>query len=105
MKSFSELGVTTNRRFVGDKIKIEKIEGAEIIVLDYEVRASKLSKENDPNWKGERKECLYLQIEVGGQKRVLWGSYMYLIDQISQVKPEDLPFKATIVNEHGYVFK
>lgn len=105
MKSFSDLGIVTTRRFVGDKIKIEKIEGDEIVILDYEVRASKLSKENDPTWKGDRKECLYLQIEVGGQKRVLWGSYVYLIDQIQQVKPEDLPFKATIVNEHGYMFK
>jgi len=32
MKSFSELGVTTNRRFVGDKIKIEKIESKSLIL-------------------------------------------------------------------------
>lgn len=105
MKSFSDLGITTTRRFTGERIKIEKIEGDEIAVLDFDIRESKLSKENDPTWKGDRKECLYLQIEIGGQRRVIWGSYMYLIDQIRQVKPEDLPFKTTIVNEHGYVFK
>ena len=105
MKVFSDLNVTINRRFAGDRIRIEKIEGDEIVVLDYEVRESKISKENDPSWTGELKDCLYLQLEVAGQKRVLWGSYKFLIDQIKQINIEDLPFKTKIINEHGYFFK
>lgn len=104
VKEFSELEITIDRRFSGDRIRIEKIEGDEIIILDYEIRESKISKENDPTWKGERKDCLYLQIEMNGQKRVLWGSYRFMIDQIKQVSKEDLPFKTKIVNEHGYIF-
>ena len=104
VKEFSELEITIDRRFSGDRIRIEKIEGDEIIILDYEIRESKISKENDPTWKGERKDCLYLQIEMNGQKRVLWGSYRFMIDQIKQVSREDLPFKTKIVNEHGYIF-
>lgn len=105
MKDFSELGVKLTRRFNGDRIKIEKIEGDEVIIIDYEIRESKLSKENDPNWSQDRKECLYLQLQIKGEYRVLWGSYKFLIDQIRQVSKEDLPFKAKIINDHGYVFR
>ena len=56
---------------------------------------------------GSDGECiyLYLQIELNGQKRVLWGNYKFLIEQLKQVPAEALPFKATIVNEHGYMFR
>jgi len=101
MKSFSEMGVTLTRRFTGDRIRIEKIEGDEIIVKDYKIEASKMKNQEDPN----RCECLYLQLEVKGKDYVMWGSYRYLIDQIRQVTEENLPFKARIENEHGFVFK
>lgn len=104
MKEFSDLGVKLTRRFEGDRIRIEKLEGDEVIIKDYEIRESKLKKENDPNWKADN-ECLYLQIEINGQNRVLWGNYKFLIDQIRQVSKEDLPFKAKIINDHGYVFR
>lgn len=105
MKAFSDLDVKLTRRFEGDRIRIEKLEGDEVIVKDYEIRASKLKKENDPNWKDGQNECLYLQLEVNGQNRVLWGNYKFLIDQIRQVNKEDLPFKAKVINDHGYIFK
>lgn len=105
MKAFSELNVTIDRRFVGDRIRIEKIEGDVITVMDYEVRESKITKENDPTWTKQRKECLYLQVEIEGVKRVLWGNYKFLIEQVKQVDRADLPFKTKIVNEHGYLFR
>lgn len=105
MKAFSDLDVKLTRRFEGDRIRIEKLEGDEVIVKDYEIRASKLKKENDPNWKDGKNECLYLQLEVNGQKRVLWGNYKFLIDQIRQVNKDDLPFKTKVINDHGYIFK
>jgi len=104
MKAFSDLGVKLNRRFEGDRIRIEKIEGDEIILKDFEIRKSKLKPENDP--KSECGcECLYLQIEHNNQTRVLWGNYKFLIEQLKQVTLEDLPLKTKIVNEHGYVLK
>lgn len=105
MKDFKDLGVTINRRFQGDRIKIEKLEGDEIVITDFEIRESKLTKDNDPNADNERRDCLYLQIELNGTKRVLWGSYRFMIDQFRQIGKEDLPFKAKIVNEHGWVLK
>jgi hypothetical protein len=104
MKCFKDLDVKLTRRFQGDRIRIEKIEGDEIIVKDFEIKKSKLKKENDPNF-NENNECLYLQLEVMGQDRVLWGNYKFLIDQIRQVNKNDLPFVAKIVNDHGYMFK
>jgi len=105
MKAFSDLDVKLTRRFEGDRIRIEKLEGDEVIVKDYEIRASKLKKENDPNWKDGQNECLYLQLEVNGQKRVLWGNYKFLIDQVRQINKDDLPFRTKIINDHGYIFK
>ena len=100
MKSFSDMGVKLKRRFEGDRIKIEKVEGDEIIIHDYEIRESKIKRDD-----GEVGRCLYLQIELRGKRYVMWGNYKYLIEQISQVNSDSIPFKATIVNEHGYVFK
>jgi len=105
MRAFSELGIKITRRFTGDRIKIEKIEGDEVIILDYEIRKSKLKRENDPNWTEGENECLYLQLKVNEQERVLWGNYKFLIDQVRQIDKENLPFTAKIVNEHGWVFK
>lgn len=104
MRSFSDLGIKLNRRFEGDRIRIEKIEGDEIILVDFEIRTSKLKKENDPNF-SDKGECLYLQIEHNNQKRVLWGNYKFLIEQLRQVNISDLPIKAKLINEHGYIFK
>ena len=101
MKEFSEMGVQLTRRFTGDRIRIEKIEGDEIIIKDYDVKASKIKKENET----DKSECLYLQLEIKGEDRVLWGNYKYLIEQIKQIDKDSLPFKTKIVNEHGFVFK
>lgn len=105
MKSFSSLNIKLNKRFAGDRVKIEKIEGDTIEIIDFEIRESKITKENDPTWDGSRKECLYLQIRHNGKERIMWGSYRFLIDQIKQVDRSELPITATIVNEHGYILK
>lgn len=101
VKSFSDMGVKLKRRFDGDRIRIEKVEGDEIIILDFEIKESKYKKDGED----KAPSCLYLQIELKGKKYVMWGSYKYLAEQIAQVDRDNLPFKATIVNEHGYVFK
>lgn len=100
VKSFKDMGIKLNRRFEGDRIKIEKVEGDEIIILDFEIRPSRLKSGEE-----EAGRCLFLQIELRGKKHVMWGNYKYLIEQISMISLEELPFKTTIVNEHGYIFK
>ena len=70
-----------------------------IVVKDYKIQQSKFQNDKDNG------RCLYLHIELNGEDRVLWGNYKFLIEQISQIKKEDMPFKARIVNEHGYMFK
>lgn len=99
MKSFSDMGITITRTFTGDRVRINKIENLEIVVKDYKIQQSKIQNGKDNG------QCLYLHIELNGEDRVLWGNYKFLIEQISQIKKEDMPFKARIVNEHGYVFK
>lgn len=99
MKNFSDLGVKITRTFTGDRIRINKIENLEIIVQDFKVEQSKIQNDKDNG------QCLYLHIKLNGEDRVLWGNYKFLIEQITQIDKESMPFKATIVNEHGYVFK
>ena len=105
MKAFSDLGVKLTRRFQGDRIKIEKIEGDEVVILDYEVRKSKLKKENAPSHSDVEAECLYVHLKLNGTERVLWGNYKFLLDQFRQIDKEHLPFTAKIVNEYGWVMK
>lgn len=68
MKSFSELNIPVpTGSFVGEKVKIAKIMNREIIVVDSKVEDSKYPK----NKSGK---VLILQIEVDGEKRVLFYS-------------------------------
>ena len=46
MREFSELGVKLERRFEGERIRIEKIEGDTIVIIDFEIRQSKLKRAN-----------------------------------------------------------
>ena len=93
MKSFSELNIPVpTGSFVGEKVKIAKIMNREIIVVDSKVEDSKYPK----NKSGK---VLILQIEVDGEKRVLFTGSDVLITQIGHVQKEDYPFKVTIVKE------
>ena len=38
MREFSELGVKLERIFEGERIRIEKIEGDTIVIIDFEIR-------------------------------------------------------------------
>ncbi len=100
MKNFSDFGIEPEtKHFVGDKIKIDRILNREIIVHDYDVKMSKLpGKENT--------QCLYLQIELNGEKQVLFSGSKVLIDMIERVPEDDFPFTATIEKkDQRLVFK
>ena len=88
-KKFSDLGIKVEiDSLLGEKIKIAKVIGKEIIIKDFKVRASKFEK---------CKDCLTIQIEIGGEDKVIFTGSGVLKKQIEQVKKEDFPFIATIL--------
>ncbi len=90
MKRFSDLGIEVEvDSLLGEKIKMSKVLGKEIIVLGYKITESKF--ENS-------KHCLILQIEIDGEKRVIFTGGLKLKMQLEQVSKEDFPFSGTIVN-------
>lgn len=99
MRNFGELNVVVNRRFAGQRIRINTLLDRDIIVHDIEIRESKIKKEN------EEKKCIYVDIEVDGERRLLWGSYRFMIQQAEQLTSDHFPFKCRIKNDHGYVFE
>jgi hypothetical protein len=95
MKKFNELGVvSTLKSLTGDKIKIARVLNKEIIVSDFRIEQSKYDG-----------ECLYLQIELEKDKRVVFTGSKGLIEAIKQIRATDFPFSTTIVeNNDRYEF-
>lgn len=97
MKSFSQLGVKTDLQevFTGEKIKIGRVINREIIVHDFRIEPSKFSG-----------QCLYLQIEIDGAKRVVFTGSQGLLQVIQKIPKTEFPFTTTIVEENErYEFK
>lgn len=96
MKKFSDFNIKVEiADFTGDKIKISKILNREILVERYKIDPSKVNSGN----------CLTLQIELAGEKRIIFTSAGTLLKQIEQVPPSGFPFHATIIEENDrYVF-
>ena len=93
MKQFKDFGIKPAiQSLTGDKIKIERIINREIKVYDYRIEDSKYG--------GGGKKCLYLQIEIGETKHVVFIGSKSLIDLIQQVPKIDFPFITTIVKEN-----
>lgn len=93
MKRFSELGINIEpESLLGEKIKISKIVGKEIIIKDYKVTESKFQNS---------RQCLTLQIELEGDTKVVFTGSDMLKRQIELAKKEDFPFSAKIelINE------
>lgn len=95
MRKFSELGIKTEVRMTGNKINITRIMNREITILDYRLEESKFTK----NKSGK---CLFLQLEVDGEKRVVFTGSDVLISQIKQIPNEELPILATIIKNGEY---
>lgn len=92
MKSFKDFGIkpsTTN--LVGDKIDVDKILNRPIVVTDFRVEDSKYK----PGTK-----CLWLQFELGNEKKVLFVGAKFLIEMIDQIPKSEFPFACTIVREN-----
>ena len=76
--NFKDFGIKPAlKKFTGDKIKMEKILNKEIMVIDWSLEDSKYKERGD--------KCLYLQIETGGEKRVVFSGSKVLMDMIGQI--------------------
>lgn len=91
MRQFRDFGIKPKQNgFIGDKIKLNKILNREIIVHQFRIEDSKYKDG----------KCLHLQIEINGNKHVLFTGSKTLIDMIQEVPKESFPFKTTIVTEN-----
>lgn len=95
MRSFSALGIKSTRNNLhGDKIKIDRILNKKIIVHSYTVCSSKFS-----NGSGI---CVNMQIELDGEKRVVFIGSKNIQNILDQVPKEYFPFEATLVKNDHY---
>lgn len=93
MKQFKDFKIQpTLKHFIGDKIKIDRILNKQVVIHAFEISASKIEG------KGNGK-CLKLQLEVDGQKRILFSGSVTLQNMIEQVPEKDFPFTTTIIKE------
>lgn len=94
MKKFNEFNITQeSKSFTGDKIKMSKILNKEIVVCDFKIVESKYAE------KGNGK-CMHLQIEINGNKHVVFTGAVSLAEAIQQVPKDGFPFCTTIVEEN-----
>lgn len=91
MKKFSDLGVKTELQetLTGDKIKMHKVLNRSITVHNFRIEPSKFTG-----------QCLYMQIEMDGEKRVVFTGSVGLLQVIQKIPKTDFPFTTTIVKEN-----
>jgi len=95
MNKFDQFNIKIKSTFFeGKKIKILKLLNREIIVHDFKITDSKFFKD-----KGDGK-CLFLQISLQGEKRVVFTSSCGLIEMIKQVPENGFPFETIIIEDN-----
>lgn len=93
MKKFADFS-EENKTFSEPAIRIDDILDKPIIVWDYYIGQSHFKDSHD-------KQRLTLQIEVDGEKRVVFTKSEILIRQIEKYAKE-LPFEAKIIKPKRY---
>jgi hypothetical protein len=94
MYSFKDFDIKPKiNAFVGDKIPVKKILNMEIKVLDYKI---------EPSTQKQGTECLTLQIEKSGERRIVFTGSKILKDQIICVPKDKFPFTTTIKGDNDY---
>lgn len=78
-------------RLVGDKVSVSDILNKEITVLSYKIMKSKIEDDN----------YAQIQIEINGEKKVVFTSSKVLKDQLETYK-DHIPFIATIIKTRKY---
>jgi len=98
MKQFKDLGIKPRKNlFIGDKIKISKLLNQEIIVHNHKINKSKFEDTNSGS-------CLQMQIELKGEKYVLFTGSKLLAETIQQIPEEAFPFQ-TVITKEGEAFQ
>lgn len=72
----------------GDKVKLDAIVNREITVIGYAIKRSRYDKNNSGKF-------LTLQLELDGERRILFTGSDVLIEQLEQYG-DQVPFLATI---------
>lgn len=94
MHNFKEFNIKPKiNAFVGEKIQVQKLFNLSITVLAFKVEPSKQKKGT---------ELLTLQIEKGGEKRIVFTGSIVMIDQIRRVPEDKFPFVTTIKGDNDY---
>ena len=97
MNNFNQFGIkVTSKNFIGDKIKISRLLGKEIVVYDWKVEESKVKAFHD---RGAGK-CLHLQISLNNEKHIVFTSSSGLLEAIKLVPADGFPFSTIIVDEN-----
>lgn len=86
-KSFADFA-EESRPLDGEKIRIDEVIDREMTVIGFNLRRSRYEK----NRSGK---CLLLQMEIGGERRVLFTGSDVMIEQMEKYG-EHVPFVATI---------
>lgn len=97
MTKFSDFGIKSKtENFTGDKIDIERVFNVEILIEDFKIEDSTVKI-------GTKR--LTLQIKKGDEKRIIFTGSKNLINMISEVPKDKLPFSTKIIkNEKRYEF-
>lgn len=94
MNNFREFNIQPRvNSFVGEKIQVQKLFNLQITVIAFRVEPSKAKKGT---------ELLTLQIEKGGEKRIVFTGSTVLIDQIRRVPENKFPFATVIRGDNDY---
>lgn len=94
MHNFKEFNIQPRiNAFVGEKIQVQKLFNLEITVVDFKIEPSKKKTGTD---------LLTLQIEKGGEKRIVFTGSVVLMDQIKRVPKNSFPFVTTIKGDNDY---
>ena len=95
MNNFKDFGIKPKTNaFLGDKIKIDRVLNTPITVHKFKIEDSK---------KKPGTKLLTLQIEKDGVKHVIFSGSTILIDMITRVPKEKLPFQTTIIKESEHL--
>ena len=95
MNKFSEFNINTSSKgFEGDKIKIAKILGREIIVHYFKIEDSKCFKDRGTG------KCLHLQISLNDEKYIVFTGSSGLIEAIQLVPENKFPFSTIIIQKN-----
>lgn len=93
MQKFNELGIKpVVNHFIGDKIKSDRVLNRDIIVYDFRIVKSKF----------QEVDCLHIQIELEGEKRVIFTSSKVLISTLNQIPKESFPFECQIIKSSNH---